>query len=247
MNNYSGILRRVYRDDDAAPMQQSNRNVHIAHEDCDLNVATKSVLYRRSRNKGFTLIELMVAVMIFAIISIISYKTLSSLITTKEVVTATQNKWGNLAKTISQLSTSVNRAIPLVIRDENGIIQPAILGKAKLSTKYDAQLEFTLSGFIGDQEYGSVPPKRVGFRFVRDTLYLVSWPVLNRAPHTQPELRIILNNIQKFTISYLYPDKSWQDSWPAPGMDYTTFPLAIKIYMKTNSDEEITRQWAFHQ
>ncbi len=38
------------------------------------------------KTTGFTLIELLVAIAIFAIISIISYRTLSSLITTKETM-----------------------------------------------------------------------------------------------------------------------------------------------------------------
>lgn len=198
---------------------------------------------KKHKSQGFTLIELMVAVIIFAIISIISYKTLSSLVTTKEVVETAQNKWGGVSKTINQMSTACHRAIPLVIRDENGLIMPAVLGKNKLNSKYDAQLELTTSGFIGDPEYGSIPPKRVGFRFVKGKLYLVAWPVLNRVQSTVPDLKLLLEHIAVFNVNFLYPDKQWRDTWPLDSSNIGTLPTALKVYIKMDSGEEITRQW----
>jgi general secretion pathway protein J len=194
--------------------------------------------------KGFTLIELLVAIMIFAIITIISYRTLAALVKTKEIVTAAQDKWGGMAKALHQLSISWERAIPLVIRDENGLIEPAVMGKNKLTGNYDAQLELTLNGFIGDPVYGSSPPKRIGFRFVGDKLYLVTWPVLNRVPNTQPHLDLLLNNIQIFTVNFYYPDRRWRDTWPLDSGSISSLPRGLKIDMTMKTGEVITRQWA---
>lgn len=196
-------------------------------------------------NRGFTLIELMIAIMIFAILTIISYRTISALIATKETVTRVQDKWGGIAKAVAHLASAWNRTIPLVIRDENGIMVPAVIGKNKLESKYDAQIEMTLSGYIGDQIYGSSPPKRVGFRFVGGKLYLVTWPVLNRVLTTQPQLDLMLEDVDTFKVSFLYADKQWYDNWPPDLSSMATLPPAFKIYIKMKSGEEITRQWVF--
>jgi len=197
------------------------------------------------KNKGFTLIELLVAIVIFAIISMISYRTLSSLITTKKIVTQAQEKWSGIGNAVNFISTAWNRSIPLVIRGENGLILPAVLGKNKLDGKFDAQLEITDSGFIGDPVFGSTAPKRLGFRFENGKIYLVTWPVLNRVENTAPQLDVLVDNVAAFTVNFLYPDKQWRDIWPDPNMNLDQIPQAMKIYIKMKSGEEIIRQWVY--
>ena len=194
---------------------------------------------------GFTLIELMVAILIFAIISIISYRTLASLVTTKQIVTATQDKWSGIGNAVNWLNTSWNRSIPLVIRDENGTVIPAIIGKDKLAGAFDAQLELTLSGYIGDPVYGSTPPKRLGFRFDDGKLFLVTWPVLNRVISTAPQLDLLVDNVSSFQQSFLYPDKQWRNDWPPTGSAVNKMPVGLKVTMVMNSGETIERLWAF--
>jgi general secretion pathway protein J len=199
-----------------------------------------------NKKSGFTLIELMVAILIFAVISIISYRTLASLVATKQIVTTTQDKWSGFGNAVSWLTTSWNRSIPLVIRDENGNIIPAVIGKDKLNGAFDAQLEMTLSGYIGDPIYGSTPPKRLGFRFDSGKLFLVTWPVLNRVITTQPQLDLLMDNVASFQQSFLYPDKQWRDDWPATGAaQQNLMPQGLRITIIMNSGETIIRQWAF--
>lgn len=196
------------------------------------------------KNKGFTLIEIIVAVVIFAIIATVSYRIISSLVKTKQIVDETQNKWGSLSLINSNLEMSVHRLIPLVVRDSNGAILPSLYGKDKLSSTYDAQLEMTLSGTIGDEVLGVKPPKRLGYRFFHGSLYLVTWPVLNRALTTTPEIDLLLDNVSVFDIDYLYQDGKWYPTWPPENGDASALPVAIKLNLVLNSGESIVRQWS---
>ena len=192
---------------------------------------------------GFTLIELMVAIMIFAIISVISYRTISSLVATKQVVTVAQDKWGALARAVNSMSTYWDRVIPLTVRDENGMLIPAVIGKNKLSGNSDSQLEFTISGFVGDEVYGSTPPRRIGFRYLNGNLYIVTWMYMNRVPNTKPQIELILNNVSSFTVEFLYPDNQWHDTWPADNNSFANIP-GLKMRIKLTSGEEVERKWA---
>lgn len=198
----------------------------------------------QTKKSGFTLIELMVAIIIFAIISTVSYRMITSLVRTKEIAGDAQEKWGNLSLAISNFGMSWNRVIPLVVRDQNGGLLPAVYGKAKLSGMYDSQLEMTLAGFSGDKVYGTVPPKRIGYRYYGTTLYLVTWPVLNRVVTTQPEIDALIDHVTKFEVSYLYPDNQWRDSWPPQGGDITSLPQAVKVILVLASGETVERSWA---
>ena len=193
--------------------------------------------------RGFTLIELMVAVVIFAIISVVSYRIISSLVTTKQVAGAAQEKWGNLSLTMSNLGNSFNRTIPLLVRDQDGNILPAIYGKPKLNGVYDSQLELSLSGYVGDEVLGNSPPKRIGYRFYSGSLYLVSWPALNRVVTTQPEIDLLADNVQTFVVTYLYPDSEWRDSWPPIGGDPASVPKGVKLSFSLKSGESLERVW----
>ena len=198
----------------------------------------------KEKNNGFTLIELLVAIMIFAIISVISYRTLDSLVTTQKIVTQAQQKWGGLSKALSKFSAAFDRAIPLPVNNGDGIILPAVYGKNKLDTKYDSQLELTLNGFSGDPHYGFSPPVRIGFRYLNGELYYVSWPVLNRVPSTVPSIYLLLNGINQFKIEYFYLDRVWRDTYPMDNSSYTKLPIGVRLYIKLDTGEEVTRQWA---
>jgi len=198
--------------------------------------------YKRS---GFTLVELMVAILIFSIISIISYRTLASLVTNKQIVTGTQDKWSGIVNAVSLLSSSWNRTIPLTVRDENGNLIPAVIGKDKLDRASDSQLEFTLSGFISDPVFGSIRPRRLGFRFDNGKLFLVTWPVLNRVRTTQPQLDILMDDVASFQQSFIYPDKTWHDEWPPAGIPIDQLPLGLRVTIVTKKGETIMRQFVF--
>lgn len=210
----------------------------------NFSVFPRKSVPRDLKSHGFTLIELMVAIFIFAIIAIISYRTLSSLVSTQQIVTSTQDKWSGIGNAVSWLTSSWNRSIPLVVRDENGSLLPAVLGKDKLSGNFDAQLELTLSGYIRDPIYGSTPPKRLGFRYINGQLFLVTWPVLNRVVTTQPQLDLLMDNVASFQQSFLYPDKQWRDEWPPSNVPIDKMPMGLKVTILMKSGETIIRQWA---
>jgi general secretion pathway protein J len=198
----------------------------------------------KNKSKGFTLIELMVAIIIFAFISVVSYRIVTSLVSVKEIAGKAQEKWGNMSVAMSNFGGSWNRLIPLVARDENGNVLAAITGKSKLSGKYDSQLEMTLSGFIGNAVQGTSPPKRVGYRFSNGSLYLVTWPALNRVLTTQPEVDLLIDNVSQLKVWFLYPDSQWRDSWPPVGGDPTVLPNGLKLLINLKSGESIDRVWS---
>lgn len=198
------------------------------------------------RRRGFTLIEIMVAVFIFAIIATVSYRIISSLVKTKQVVDETQNKWGNLSLVNSNLERSVSRLIPLVVRDNDGNAIPALLGQEKLTGMYDGQLEMTLSGSIGDSVLGVKPPKRVGYRLYKNSLYFITWPILNRALKTLPEIDLLIDNVSVFKVEYLYGDGKWYTTWPPENGDISSLPDAMRVNLELNSGESIVREWSIN-
>ncbi len=205
-------------------------------------------------NKGFTLIEIIIAIIIYSIIATISYRIVTSLIITKQVTDEEQNKWSNLSLLMSHLSNDWNKSVPLSVRDQYGNLVPPLIGKDKLVGMYDAQLEFTVNGYLPNNLfYNSViPPKRIGYRFYNNSIYLITWPVLHRVQQTRPEITLMMDGIKEFTIEYMYPDKTWKKVWPPAnstdnnGMpnSNTVMPRAFRLQVTLKTGEVINRQWA---
>jgi general secretion pathway protein J len=193
------------------------------------------------KNDGFTLIELLVAISIFAIIAVIAYETISSLANTKQIIAKNQQKWTGLVNTIDDISLFWHDSIPLMVRDNDGNLEAALVGQQILQNKTDGQLELTVAGYVGNTITGVVPPKRVAFRYKNHQLYLIIWPVLNRAMTTRPDVELLLDNVESFKIQYLYSDRQWHDTWPDNSNDFASLPFGVKIYLKLESGEEVTR------
>lgn len=197
-----------------------------------------------NKNKGFTLVEIIVAVMIYAIIAVISYKVVSSLLLTKQVTGDAQKKIGGVSNALSRMSHDWERAIPLIVRDADGNFLPAVAGHSGVFSDFDSQIEFTLNGYVGDDINDSTPPRRVGYRFINDELYYISWPVLNRTQTTRPTVSLLMEDVKDFDVEYLYPDNKWHDSWPIAGQDLSELPRAVRITIVLSSGESAVRIWA---
>jgi general secretion pathway protein J len=193
--------------------------------------------------QGFTLIELMVAIIIFAIISLIGYRTIDGLITARTVMSREETKWNNAVNVITLINRNWHRAIPLTFRDENGVLQPAVIGITMLQGKYDSQLEFTIAGNVNTVQNSSTPPYRIGFRYIDNKLYMITWLYLNRAINYIPQVTLLADNITSFNVQFFVAGQ-WQNIWPIGIQSYDQIPSGIKIDMVLKSGEEIVRQIA---
>jgi general secretion pathway protein J len=197
-------------------------------------------------NHGFTLIEIIIAIIIYSIIATISYRIVTSLIITKQVTDEEQNKWSNLSLLMSHLSNDWNKSVPLSVRDQYGNLIPPLIGKDKLSGMYDAQLELTVNGYLPNNLlYNTVvPPKRIGYRFYNNAIYLITWPVLHRVQQTRPEITMMMDGIKEFIVEYMYPDRTWKKTWPPENNKETSpIPKAFRLQITLKTGEIINRQW----
>jgi hypothetical protein len=66
---------------------------------------------------------------------------------------------------------------------------------------------------------------------------------MNRILNSQPQVELLINNVDTFKVNFFYPDKQWRDNWPLDVASFTNLPPGLEVYIKMNSGEEITRRW----
>lgn len=165
---------------------------------------------------GLTLIELIVAVALLAVLTIMAYRGLDSVTRASDRTLAESEHWRNISMFFNRLGADVSQATRRPVRSGDDLLVPEWLGQALTAEnggavaddKVNAQIEFTRKSPLGSDE------TRLGYR-LRDTrVELLIWRVLDRAPTSVPDIHPLLEGVKTLRFSHLDKDGAWRDTWP---------------------------------
>lgn len=190
----------------------------------------------KAENRGFTLIELLVALGIFAMMSVVAYQGLDSILATRERLAQENRKWQELAVFYVRFERDLASAVNRPIRIEGSVAAPALEG----NRGDEVTIAFTRAGYAGYQ--GSLADtQRLGYRLRNHAVEQVVWPVLDRALDSEPAYSRAVTRVSEFELRYLDENGGWQLSWPVAGQ---TLPLAVELKIVLDSGEKVTRIFA---
>ena len=160
-------------------------------------------------NQGFTLIEVLVAAIILAIIGGISFSALQSFIHQKEILAKTHKRIDRINRAIIVMERDFMQMYPRAIRDENGSSQAALLiDKDKV--------DFTRIGINFNPNQSNL--MRISYQLKDGNFYRMVWSGLDRTKSTRVSSSILLYEVEDFSMMAKYG--SWHKSWP---------PLSVKL------------------
>ncbi|MBS63491.1 MAG: type II secretion system protein GspJ [Salinisphaera sp.] len=163
-----------------------------------------------ARQRGFTLIELLIAIAVFVVMAAMAYGGLSSVISTRETVTAALDRSKTLQMAVWRMRNDLEQIVNRPIRDSFGDSEPALYGSP------DIGLQFTRNGWrnpLGDIRSNL---QRVAYRIDEDNnLVRVHWRVLDRSQDSAPVESVLLEDVSNLEWRFLDGDREWQDRWPA--------------------------------
>ncbi len=190
--------------------------------------------------KGFTLVELMVAIAIFAVLSALSWKVFDYIVKTKDQNVIHEQRLGQLQQTYQQILRDTVQAVPLTA-NINGDIQPALVLQ-------NGRFNFSKTGVTDPLEEGISPDERIEYQYRADEqkLYRLKYRNLNQAGQDQPESSVLLSEVEQFQIIVLNPNELTQ--WPDASADLNQLehkqrlPKGIKINLTVNG---VSYEWMF--
>ncbi|MFA7271077.1 MAG: type II secretion system minor pseudopilin GspJ [Sterolibacterium sp.] len=196
------------------------------------------------RQAGLTLIELMVAVALLAIIVSMAYRGLDSMTRSSARSLAEGEYWQGVALLFERIASDVVQPVRRPVRAgaDNAQPLPEWWGRPLANAAADidpaaTQLEFTRKSPSGRDEV------RLGYRLHAGKVELLLWPVLDRAPGTLPEIYVLLEGVSSLTFRYLDSTGTWQDNWPVVnGKD--TLPRAVAVEITMNDGISLHRLFA---
>ena len=194
-------------------------------------------------SRGFTLLELLVALTVFAIMSVAAYGGLRNVLFTRAAVEEQSRRLAAVQLAVFRLEQDIEQAVPRGIRDEYGEPQAALLG-GELN---DDRLTLTRAGWDNPLGQPRANVQRVAYRLRDGRLWRLHWDVLDRGGLVEPRETLLLERVREFRARFL-EEKDWRDDWPPPAGDETdkkrdpdSLPRAVEIVLTLEDWGEITR------
>ena len=163
------------------------------------------------RSGGFTLIEVMVVLSIFAIIGVIASQLVSRVLDNQRTLAERGGRLADVQRAMLILQRDVMQLTPRGVRDQLGDpLEPLIIGA-------DGLAEFTRAGWRNPLQLPRSELQRVSYLVQDETLYRAYWPTLDRAPDAEPVLQELLPGVLQ--IEFLAIDVSGNEHsyWPLLG------------------------------
>lgn len=192
------------------------------------------------RARGFTLLEVLVAVAIFAILGLAAYSGLDAVLKARARLDAENQQWRGVALFWVRLGRDLTAFVERPARVRGSAAQPSFLGESQAVGEFAAHLELTR---LGTAEAGRAPPERVAYRLREGKVEWLRWPVLDSGPRAEPDVAVLLDEVAALEFRYRDGAGVWSDRWPPQvGAGH---PAAVKATLTLKSGETLTRIFAY--
>jgi general secretion pathway protein J len=197
---------------------------------------------RHASARAFTLIEVLVAMAIFAILSALAYGTLSQTLLSAEILGDRMDRLQALQRTIRMLSDDIHQLSPRPVRDELGDnFSPA------LSTGFQSgfAIELTRNGWNNPMVLPRSTLQRAAYRIEEDELVRYHWTVLDRTLSNEPVAVVLLDGVESIQFRFYQANGEDIDQWPPLSQNgpanMRLRPRAVEIILRLVDEGEITR------
>ena len=184
---------------------------------------------------GFSLVELLVALAVFATMAAIAWGALNSIVGTRSALAREEDDLRSLMATVGSLQRDLRQAVARPVRGNFGELVADFVGGSD-------RFEFTRLGFASPQSELRSNLERVAYALDGSRIVRATYPVLDRAPGTQARARALRDRISTLRLRYLDAGQHWIGTWPAPTASATDarLPRAVEIRLDTADYGEIT-------
>lgn len=199
------------------------------------------------KQQGFTLLELLIASTIFAIMAVMAYGGLSNVIDNSGASEQTLKRLQQIQQGVSVISRDLSQIIPRDIRDEYGSRQPYL----NAGNNIDYLVEFTRGGRVNPANLLRSSLLRAAYQLEDEKLIRLQWPQLDSAPGAESKKTVLIDNVEIVTLHFLDQNAESHDQWPPLNASTQTnsTPVAlsaIEIIIQLKDWGEIRRLYAMN-
>jgi len=184
--------------------------------------------------RGFTLLELLVAMAIFAIIGTLALSGYTELQRQSEYAEQRLDRLREVQRAVQAIAQDLGQIEPRPIREPLGdTVLPAVLATDTI----EYGLQFTRAGWSNTAGLARPTLQRVGYRLDGDGLWRDHWPVLDRTLVMEPVRVKLLGQVRTVRFRFMNASREWVDRWPVtdgPGLagSERVRPAAVEVTLE---------------
>ncbi|MBL4621386.1 MAG: type II secretion system minor pseudopilin GspJ, partial [Immundisolibacteraceae bacterium] len=185
-----------------------------------------------TRQAGMTLLELLVAIGLFMVVSGLGYKGLQATSLAKQQLTQRSQQLAGLQRSMLWLQRDIQNLIARPVRDRFGDPLPAFSHRG---AGLFATVEMTRSGRINLANAPQSNLQRVRYHWTDEAVIRSYWPRLDRMVGTEPTETPLFLKATRIDWRYLDKHLRWHDQWPPPnynGDSSRLIPRAVEVALE---------------
>lgn len=195
--------------------------------------------------RGFTLLELLIAITIFAILATFAYSGLKVVLDSEHQTSQYSKRMSQLQLAMSLMKRDIEQVVDRPIRDQQGDEQAALLSGGFAGML----LELTRDGYVNPMKLPRSNLQRVGYQAEDETLYRLTWQILDRAQDSEPHRYKLIDDIQSLELIYYDHEMNKHEQWPPEKLLLASekkagLPVAIELKMELKDWGNIRRLFA---
>jgi general secretion pathway protein J len=191
---------------------------------------------------GFTLLEVLVAVVVFGIISVLAYGGYNQLTQQSDIVERSSGRTRAIQSTMHRMAEDFAMLEPRPIREPLGeSLEPALRSGGGLDTLAD----LTRSGWTNPAGISRSTLQRVTYRLEDNKLRRAYWNALDRTLTAEPTSAVLLDKVRTVSFRFMDLNQTWHEQWPPLGYSggdaATVRPIAVEITLELEDWGKLVR------
>ena len=201
--------------------------------------------YTRPTNRqiGMTLLELLVAMGLFMVVSGLGYRGLQATSLAKQQLTQRSQQLAGLQRSMLWLQRDLQNLVARPVRDRFGDDLAAFSHRG---ANQFATVEMTRSGRINLVNAPQSNLQRISYHWTDQAVIRSYWPRLDRMVGTEPTETPLFLHASRIDWRYLDRNLNWHDRWPPPnyrGDSSRLLPRAVEVSLEIPGYGDISRMF----
>jgi general secretion pathway protein J len=207
---------------------------------CRTRVVAPARILSHSRLRGFTLLEMLIALVIFATLSVIAYQVLNQVQVSNEVSAKKTARLNEIQKAFVVMDSDLRQIALRPFRHQGNEAQALLLlWQEYLLGSEQGGLLFTRSGWLNpQQQFPRGEVLKVGYRLSHNRLERLWWRYPDTQADSEPVVMPLLTGVSSFSVQF-YSEGEWSDRWE---MEYR-LPQAISVSLTLDDYQEVERTY----
>lgn len=188
--------------------------------------------------RGFTLIELLIAMAIFAVLAVMAYSGLRTVIATSKGVDKQIVQLEELQRAMTMIEADLRQIVPRAVNTDLGQRKPAF----EAGQNANVLVEFTRGGYPNPAGVLRSSLQRIQYSLDDDNnLLRSSWQHVDYTSSVEPQSLVLLVGVESIEWRFLGENNRWATSWRRDESKIAEIPKAIEITIKHTQFSEIRR------